>query len=364
MRVALLLAFLVAGAGTASALPPAPPGVDASSFVLVEARTGQELLARNPHLPRPPASTTKILTALLVLEALPLDRVVEVSPRAAAQREGSSVGLAGGERRTVRELLYALLVKSANDAAVALAEALDGSVERFVARMNRRARELGARNTHFVNPHGLHHPAHLTTASDLARITLAALRNPAFNEIVRTPVYAYSSAQGPIRLVNGNKLLGRYLGADGVKTGWTAESGRCLVASATRDGRRLIVVLLNAPQVFRDAARILDYGFAAFELRTLLRRGDRVGTFRLSDGRTVAVLAASDLVASVPRGTRTILRIWSRSDLKPPVERGEVVGGAEAVAAGRRIATTPLVAGEAVGPDARSGDLLRRLFRR
>ncbi len=358
-----LLTLLLA-ASVLSSSRPAPPEVEATSFVLVEARTGQVLLARHPHLPRPPASTTKILTALLVLEHLPLDRVVEISARAAAQREGSSIGLEVGERRTVRELLYALLLKSANDAAVALAEAVDGTVERFVARMNRRATELGAGNTHFTNPHGLHHPAHLTTAYDLARITLAALRNPTFNEIVQTPVYAYASAQGPLRLVNGNKLLGQYPGADGVKTGWTVESGRCLVASATRNGRRLVAVLLNAPSVFRDAARLLDYGFAAFELRTFLRRGDRAGTFRLPDGRAVVALAASDLIASVPRGTRATLRIWSRADLRGPVKQGEVVGGAEVVAAGRPIAAIPLVAGQVAQPEGRFEDLLRRLFRR
>ncbi len=359
-----LLALLLASSVLSSSSRPAPPEVEATSFVLVEARTGQVLLARNPHLPRPPASTTKILTALLALEHLPLDRVVEISARAAAQREGSAIGLEVGERRTVRELLYALLLKSANDAAVALAEAVDGTVERFVARMNRRARELGARNTHFANPHGLHHPAHLTTAYDLARITLAALRNPTFNEIVQTPVYAYASAQGLLRLVNGNKLLGRYPGADGVKTGWTVESGRCLVASATRNGRRLVAVLLNAPSVFPDAARLLDYGFTAFELRTFLRRGERAGTFRLSDGRTVVALVATDLVASVPRGTRATLRIWSRSDLRRPVSQGEVVGGAEVVVAGQPIATTPLVAGQIAHPEGRPPHLLRRLFRR
>jgi len=360
---ARLLGLLVFGLLAPPAHGSLPP-VEATAFVLLEERTGQVLLARNPDLPRPPASTTKILTALLVLENLPLDRVVKVSARAAAQREGSSIGLEVGERRTVRELLYALLVKSANDAAVALAEAVDGSVEGFVRRMNARARALGARNTHFVNPHGLHQPGHYTTASDLARIARAALQNPVFREIVRTREYEYPSAQGPLRLLNGNRLLGRYPGADGVKTGWTAQSGRCLVASATRSGRRLLVVLLNAPQVFQDAARLLDYGFEQFELRVFAHRGAVVGSFQVADGLAVPVVAAGDLVISLPRGTRAALRIWSHPGLHPPIGAGDVVGGAEVVVGGQALASIPLVAGDSVRAPSRLGDLWRRLFRR
>ncbi|MCS7173860.1 MAG: D-alanyl-D-alanine carboxypeptidase [Armatimonadetes bacterium] len=363
MRSLVLGLILVLGLG-ASPARGAPPQVEATAFVLLEERTGQILLARNPNLPRPPASTTKILTALLVLENLPLDRMVTISERAAAQREGSSIGLEVGERRTVRELVYALLVKSANDAAVALAEAVDGSVERFVQRMNARARALGARNTHFVNPHGLHHPDHYTTASDLAHLARASLQNPVFREIVRTRVYEFPGPQGPLRFLSGNRLLGHYPGADGVKTGWTAQSGRCLVASATRNGRRLIAVLLNAPQVFRDAARLLDYGFEEFVLRIFARRGTVVGTFRLPEGLTVPAVAARDLTVSLPRGTRASLRIWAHPDLHPPIEAGETVGGAEVIVTGRPIASTPLVAGEAVPMPSRFGDLWRRLFRR
>ncbi|MDR7416195.1 MAG: D-alanyl-D-alanine carboxypeptidase family protein [Armatimonadota bacterium] len=364
MRARAVGLLLTVGLLASPARGSAPPQVEATAFVLLEERTGQVLLARNPDLPRPPASTTKILTALLVLENLPLDRVVRISARAAAQREGSSVGLEVGERRTVRELLYALLVKSANDAAVALAEAVDGSVEGFVRRMNARAWALGARNTHFVNPHGLHQPGHYTTASDLARLARAALRNPVFREIVRTREYEYPGLQGPLRLLNGNRLLGHYPGADGVKTGWTAESGRCLVASATRNGRRLLVVLLNAPQVFRDAARLLDYGFEEFELRVFAQRGAVVGSFQIAGGLTVPVVAARDLVVSLPRGTRAVLRVWSHPDLHPPIGAGEVVGGAEVVVAGRAVARAPLVAGEPVRAPSRLGDLWRRLFRR
>jgi len=359
----LFLACLVVLASAPAAWPVQPPPVEASSYVLLEAQTGQVLASHRPHEPRPPASTTKILTALLVLERLRLDDVVVASRRASLQREGSSIGFEVGERRTVRELLYALLVKSANDAAVVLAEAVDGTVERFVARMNRRAQALGARHTHFTNPHGLYDPGHVTTAYDLALIARAAMQNPTFRQIVRTQVYEYMGLEGPMRLVNGNRLLGRYPGADGIKTGWTVESGRCLVASATRNGRRLVAVLLNAPQVFQDAARLLDYGFGAFELRTFVRRGEVMERLDLSDGVIVSAVASRDLVASVSRLARTDLRVVYRPDLRPPIKAGEVIGRAEVWADGRRLGQVALLAGETV-PAISWPPFLRWLYRR
>ncbi|MGH2348930.1 MAG: D-alanyl-D-alanine carboxypeptidase family protein [bacterium] len=263
------VAALVVMLSTAAA--PAPPGeaaalpnVDAAAVVLVDATTGTILYAKNAHRRLPPASTTKMMTAILAVEALPLDALVPISARAAAERSGAGIGLQAGERWKVEDLLHAMLMQSANDAAVVLAEAASGSVESFVARMNERARALGARDTHFVTPNGRHHPAHLSSAHDLALIARAALASPTVARIVSLRTWQLvRPTTAPRMLINTNRLLWQVRGADGVKTGWIAESGRCVVGSATRGGRRLIVVLLNAPQLFTDAGRLLEYGFAA-----------------------------------------------------------------------------------------------------
>ncbi|GBD29837.1 D-alanyl-D-alanine carboxypeptidase DacB [bacterium HR32] len=266
--IALLLAVL-----TVAVRAEAAPDLRARAYVLVDARTGRVLAERDARLPWAPASTTKILTALLVVESLDLSDEVVVSRRAEAQRRGAVVGLRSGERRTVEELLYAVLLHSANDAAVALAEAVAGSVEAFVAQMNRKAQRLGARHTHFVNPHGLDHPEHRSTAYDLALLARAALGNPTLARIVRTRTYAYRTADGVRVLENRNRLLATYPGANGVKTGWTARSGPSLVASAERGGRTLVGVVLDSPDVFGDAARLLDFGFQLYRLRSRTRPG-------------------------------------------------------------------------------------------
>jgi D-alanyl-D-alanine carboxypeptidase (penicillin-binding protein 5/6) len=315
----------------------------------MEEATGQVLAARDAHVPRPPASTTKIMTALLVLESLPPDAVVVASARASAQRSGAAIGLEAEEHRRVVELLHAILMKSANDAAIALAEAVAGSVEAFVDRMNRRARELGARSTHFTNPHGLHDPAHRASAYDLALFAREAMRHELFARMVRSQVYDYGGSGRQQRLVNGNRLLWQYSGADGVKTGWVGPSGPCLVGSASREGRRLITVVLNAPQMYRDTARLLDYGFSRFELRHLASPGQVLAEHRLDrSGATVRGAAATELIRSVPRNTRIETQLVFRPDLRPPVDAGQTVGRADFTAGGARIGSVALVAAETV----------------
>lgn len=340
--VALLLAL------AAPHPDPAEPPVAARAYVLVEGRTGQVLAERNAHLAWPPASTTKILTALLVAESLPLDRVVVTSGRAAAQREGASVGLRPGERRRVRDLFYAMLLTSANDAALALAEAAAGSVEAFVARMNQRARELGARNSHFTNPHGLYHPQHRSTAYDLALLARAALANPQVAQAVASRAYDYPTEAGVRRLVNRNRLLATYPGADGVKTGWLAESGPCLVASARRGARTLIAVVLDSTRVFDDAAALLDFGFEAYELRVLARPQDPVAEVRLSGGVRLRATVRQELALSVPRGARVALQPRWEQNLKPPVAAGQPVGWLEVLVGGRLHTREVLVASHPV----------------
>jgi len=264
--------------GPAWAAPPEPPrhlgspphrraamdvAVTASVAVLMDAATGQVLYERNAHLAWPPASTTKIMTALVALGRAPLDMPITISPAVSHFRKGTAVGLPEGARIPLRDLLYALLLASGNDAALAIADGVAGSVPAFVDRMNEEAWQLGATATHFTSPHGLYDRAHYSTAYDLALITRAAMQNPSFRAIVQTRAWTFAvHGKRPRRLVNHNRLLARYPGADGVKTGYVHQSGQTLVASATHHGIRLIAVVLHSRDVYGDAARLLDFGFA------------------------------------------------------------------------------------------------------
>jgi len=244
---------------------PAPVRLTATAAVLMVAKSGQILYEHNPRLEWPPASTTKIMTALVAIEHMPLDDLVHISPEVAHFRVGSVLGLPQGAWIPMRDLLYGLLLASGNDVALAVAEGVGGTVPAFVDMMNERARELGATQTHFTSPHGLYDPEHYSTAYDLALITRYAMQNPQFREIVQTRSWVITLAGGSHRrLVNHNRLLRWYPGADGVKTGYVHEAGHTLVASATHDGRRLIAVVLHSQDLWGDASRLLSYGFAHY----------------------------------------------------------------------------------------------------
>ncbi len=253
-----------------SVVLPAPttpaPATTAASTALFDPVSGCFLLETNADQRRPMASTTKIMTALVVLEHCTLDTTVKV-PREAVGVEGSSIYLFENEEITVRTLLYALLLNSANDAAAALAIHTAGSIAAFATLMNEKAAALGLQNTHFTNPHGLYDEAHYTTARELALITAAALQNETFAEIVATKRYSVSqNGTDATRLfLNHNRLLRTYEGAVGVKTGFTKKSGRCLVSAATKNGLTLIAVTLNDPNDWRDHTALLDWGFAEYE---------------------------------------------------------------------------------------------------
>src|SRR5574337_29746 len=244
--------------------------VSAASAILVDAVTGDVLFEQNADEPRPPASITKILTALVIVERGHLEDTVVVS-QAAARVGGYRLGLRPGQRISLVDLLAAILIRSANDAAIAAAEHVGGGVKGFMAMMNAKAQELGMLHSHFENPHGLDGPGHYTTARDMALLTRGAMEHPAFAQLVRTRETRVTiwqqGARGPLsrqRIVQShNKLLGRLEGADGVKTGYTDAAGRCLVASASRGDQRMIAVLLKDPQRWTDAATLLEFGFGA-----------------------------------------------------------------------------------------------------
>ncbi len=247
----------------AEAVEVPPPQVSAKSAFLCRADSGEGVYAKDADFPLPMASTTKIMTALVAIEEADPDLLIETDPRAVGT-EGSSIYLYEGETLTLRQLLYALLLESANDAAVAIACGIAGSVEAFADRMNEKAHELGLSSTHFTNPHGLDDTDHFTTARELALIAAAALKQPLFCEIVATKRVTIPHAQtGGVRVLsNHNKLLSLYDGCIGIKTGFTKKSGRCLVSAAERDGVTLVAVTLDAPNDWADHAAMLDYGFS------------------------------------------------------------------------------------------------------
>lgn len=275
----------------------------AEAGVLVDASDGQMLWEKNAHQRRAIASTTKIVTALVVLERADPEAIVTTSARAEAIGAGdplvTELELRAGERLRVRDLLYGMLLPSASDAALALAEHVGGSISGFVELMNARARELGAADSHFTNPHGLDDPGHYSSAFDVALFTRAALGNPLFREIVATRSHTIARESGATTIVNRNVLLGAYPGADGVKTGQTQSAGRTLVASATRQGERRIAVALSSPNPAGDAAGLLEYGFS-FRRVTLAARGGRWGTATFGDGTTWRLIATQDLRLLLP----------------------------------------------------------------
>lgn len=329
------------------------PQVSARAAVLLDAATGRVLFSKNAHERLPMASTTKIMTAVAALENGRLDDVVKVSENAAAV-EGSSVDLEAGEEKTLEELLYALILRSGNDAATAIAEHISGSVEEFAKLMTRRAAELGALDTNFVNPHGLHHEDHYTTAYDLAVIMAHAMTLPKFREISGTREIKISWPGKPYdRLLrNQNRLLDIYEGADGGKTGWTTPAGRCFVGTATRDGWQLVAVVLNAPDMWDDAVKLLDFGYGYYRFETVVEAGQPLISAGVEKGarEKVSLLAARDLKLPLKEDEKDYLRYEFNlpEKLVAPLRAGEEAGQVLVFFGEQQVGTVPLVAGEEV----------------
>lgn len=314
--------------------------------------TGRALFAANETAQLPMASTTKIMTALLALENAGLDEMVETGERAFGV-PGTSIYLQLGEALSVEQMLYGLLLASGNDAAVALAEHVGGSVEGFCAMMTSRAAELGAQSTRFVNPHGLPADGHLTTARDLTLIASEALENPVFREIVGTTRASipWAGHEYDRVLRNKNALLRNYPGAIGVKTGFTRAAGRCLVFAAERDGFEVVGTVLNCPDWFGEAARILDAVYARYAWTKLLEEGDAVCNLPVRGGVTdsVEIVAQADLAAPLLSGETATLSLSLPDALLAPLPEGAQAGWAYLMLDGGEIlARVPLVTSKSV----------------
>ncbi|MBK8091221.1 MAG: D-alanyl-D-alanine carboxypeptidase [Verrucomicrobiaceae bacterium] len=245
-----------------SAFLASGPDIFAQSYLLLDARTGRHLAGQNAELPRPVASTQKLVTALVVLDAGNLDKLVRVSASDVAV-EPTRLGLRPGEVYSRRTLLYAFLIKSANDVANVLARDNAGSISAFAAKMNAKARSLGCRDSYFVNPHGLTAPGQHSTARDMARIAMMAYRHPTIRDIVRRKYFSFRRADGrTVTLENTNDLLGRMPECNGMKTGYTNASGRCLISTASSRGRDVILVQLGTKTkyIWNDARIMMTWG--------------------------------------------------------------------------------------------------------
>ena len=326
------------------------PTIGGAEALLADLDSGQAMFAKAPDVRRPIASLTKVMTALIVLERRRLDDIVTVAPDAVFEGDDygatSVLGLRAGERLTVRDLLYALLLQSSNDAAEALAIDVSGSVEAFVRSMNRRAAALGMRDTRFFSPHGLDDRGR-STARDLLRLIGAAYDTKGFPTIVATKSRSIPAPSGPPRVVqNRNVLLWLYPGAIGAKTGLTFGAGFCVIAVAERQGRRLVSIVLDGDgEPFSDAAALLNYGFDGFTERTFVEEGEPVGDVRVRGG-VVPAIAGADITALVPTADLDAIEPSLLADPKaaypPPV--GERIGTIAITAPGVTYGSAPLFA--------------------
>ena len=351
----------------------AGPEVSAQSAVVLTADTGTVLFEKDGHTPRPVASTTKIMTALLALEAAQEqgDPLVDITQEMVAV-EGSSMGLQAGDSISLTGLAAGMLLASGNDAANAAALYLDGSLESFAARMNQRAAALGMEDTHFVTPSGLDGEdaqglGHLSTAYDMALLARAALEDQAFRQLCSSPSLAVEFAE-PVKRVtytNHNKLLTQYQGCVGVKTGFTKEAGRCLVSAAERDGALLIAVTLNAPNDWQDHAALLDYGFSQVEPYQLAGGDVRLTVPVVGSPVEVVSLRGSnggEVTLPLGQGAQVERVVRVPKFLYAPVEAGEQVGEICWYLEGQLLGSAPLTAAGAAPLQEKAPSLWERLF--
>lgn len=323
--------------------------INAEAAIVVDLDSGQELYGKNADRRMAPASTTKVLTALIALERGNLSDEVTISDNA-PRVAGTRVYLVAGEKQTLENLLYAMMLNSGNDAAIAVAEHIAGSVEAFAVLMNEKAMELGANNSNFVNPHGLSDPNHYTTAADLAKISVAAMKNPTFREIVATRTRPWRGAEWETNLVNHNKLLGSYEGAIGVKNGYTSEAGQCLVAAAARGEEGYLAVALNSSsrELYADVTALLDYAFDNFQADYLVQAGQVIARVATPGGKEAKLVAAGNY-----RYLKQADSQWPVTSLKVgrlvgPVAPGDKVGEIVFSVENREIGKVDLLVEEAI----------------
>lgn len=327
------------------------PDIDAKAAIVMDTVTGRVLYEKNAYSKVPIASTTKIMTAIVALENGDLNDMVTVSERAASIW-GSRVNLKIGEQISLHDLMYGMMIKSGNDAAIAIAEHIGGTVENFLDMMNKKARELGAYDTQFKSPHGLDMEGHYSTAYDLALITRYALENPVFSKIVSTVSINIKDRN----LYNTNEMLTVYQGADGVKTGYTGKAGRCLVTSATRENWRIISVVLNCSsrtQRARSSKAILDYAFNNYKFYTLLSPDEVLCKLPVENGlkTRTTIVPVEGVILPLREDEAALIqkKVQLPGKIKAPVYSNIEVGSVSFYLSGEVLATTKLKTADNVG---------------
>lgn len=332
------------------------PEIHGEAACLIDVQSGQTLFSKNPDEPLAPASTTKIMTALLAIEKGNLNDTITASKTLLNNKivYGTQIYLEPGETMSLRDLLYATLLNSANDAAVTIAEHIGGNLNNFVDMMNQRAKEIGAKNTHFLNPSGLNQSGHVTTAHDLALIARVAYQNPVFADYVRTKSHVISRSKSnvPVEMFNENKLLWQDPNVDGIKTGYTAVAENCLVASATKDGRPVIGVILKSPgrEIYSDMESLLKYGFDKYNNIVYKPAGTVIATLPVNNTPVELVLDQPIYLTEMKGGQKPIvnLKVLPLFTGLNEVESGQTVAKVEVWNGNDQISVSPLKAASTV----------------
>ncbi len=327
------------------------PKVTAQSAILVDGETGQVIWARNEHVRRPNASTTKIMTVMLALEHGKLDDIV-VAPKDVRDFPESSLHLIPGEKLPLSELIYGACIRSANDAAYAIgAYTGGGDISKFVKMMNDRAKDLGMVDTQFKNANGLNAEGHYSSAYDLALLAREAIKNPVYNQFINTREITLDRTASPDRLLRSrSRFLKHYPGADGIKSGYTREAGHCYIGSATRKGWRLITVVLKSNSAGDDTRALMDFGFDYFEKITLAKAGTQFSEIPVPHGRpeTLAVTLGGNLSVVVQKGQQPDTPRTDVGHINIPLHKGDTVAHAVITVNNRVLTSVPLLAGEDV----------------
>lgn len=369
----LIIAFLFLFVANAYA-ETQPFDINAKSALLMDAGTGTILYEKNSHEQLPPASITKIMTMLLVMEAIEDDKItlddeVVVSERA-SKMGGTQLYLEPGETKTIEELMKGVAIRSANDASVALGEYVAGSEELFVQQMNERAKELGMKNTKFMNTNGLDAEGHLTTAHDIALMSRELLKHKEVHRWFTTwmDTVVVGKKQVPQSLVNTNRLIKTYKGINGIKTGYTSQSLHCISASATKGNSTFISVIMAAPTSpirFNEAAKLLDYGFANYNTVEIAKKDSTVGSVKLNKGKKTQldVFPRDDLNVLVEKGKEANVQkeIILPSSINAPVSKGDKVGEVIAILDGDEVGRVDIISKEDI-EKASIIDILGRMF--